>query len=505
MPPEATSRGRRLAADAQRTSVVAVAVVVDLAEGGARTMTQLAGLDAMFVYGETPSMHLHVCGLVVLDTTSMPGGYRFETIRQMLVERMPRIPAARQVLTPVPFGVGRPYWFDDPHLDVDRHLHRVALPAPGDARTLAALIGDIASWPLHRDRPLWEMWVIEGLEDERIALVVKMHHSTIDGVSGANLMGQLFDSSPTEASVAVEPEEYSLQQAPRAAVLFAQALAGRLAQPWELATLVPATAFRAASTAWRVARRRPSGSSPAAPFSAPRTSFNGSISPRRSVAFTDVALTEVKAVKDTLGVTVNDVLTAVVGGALRRYLDDRGELPEHSLLAAAPVSVHDQVAGSGTTKLSVMFSKLATDEKDPLHRVGTIAAANNQAKEIQRLVGADTLLRWATHFPFHAVGMGARLYSSMHLSEHHPVVHNLILSNVPGPPIPLYLAGARLVGLYPFGPIMDGAGLNITVLSQEDRVGIGVISCPELMPRVWDLAEAMPDALAELVAATRPT
>lgn len=466
-------------------------------------MGQLAGLDAMFLYGETPSMHLHVCGLIVLDTSSMPGGYRFETIRQMLVDRMPRIPAARQVLTPVPFGVSRPYWFDDPHLDIDRHLHRVALPAPGDTRALATLIGDVASRPLHRDRPLWEMWVVEGLETERVALAVKMHHSTIDGISGANVMGQLFDLNPTDSQGPSQLSEYNPEHAPSPAALFADALVSRLAQPWELATLIPATALRAASTVWRIARGEPRRASAAAPFSAPRTSFNASISPRRSVAFTDIALADVKEVKDALGVTVNDVLTAVVGGALRRYLDDRGELPESSLLAAAPVSVHDQVGGEGTTKVSVMFSKLATDEKDPLHRVATIAETNGRAKEIQRLVGADTLLRWAKHFPFHAIGLGARLYSSFHLSEHHPVVHNLILSNVPGPPIPLYLAGARLVGLYPFGPIMDGAGLNITVLSQEDRVGIGVISCPELMPRIWDLAEAMPEALAELVSAVR--
>ncbi|HMK99936.1 MAG TPA: wax ester/triacylglycerol synthase family O-acyltransferase, partial [Acidimicrobiales bacterium] len=372
-----------------------------------------------------------------------------------------------------------------------------------DSRALAALIGDIASWPLHRDRPLWEMWVIEGLKDERIALAVKMHHATVDGVSGANIMAQLFDLKPKPARAPVEAVGYRPNQAPRPITLFAQGLASRLAQPWELATLVPATAFRAVSTAWRLAHGTPSGTSPAAPFSAPRTSFNGPISPRRSVAFIDVALADVKAVKDAIGVTVNDVLTAVVGGALRRYLEDRGELPEHPLLAAAPVSVHGQVAEEGTTKVSVMFSKLATDEKDPLRRLHVIAEANSQAKEIQKLVGADTLLRWAKHFPFHAIGMGARLYSSLHLSEHHPVVHNLILSNIPGPPIPLYLAGARLVGLYPFGPIMDGAGLNITVLSQENRIGIGIISCPELMPGVWDLAKAVPDALADLVSATR--
>ncbi len=458
----------------------------------------------MFIYGETPAMHMHVCGLLVLDTSTMPGGYRFEAIRQTMVDRMPRVPAARQLLARVPFGVSRPFWIDDPNLDIDRHLHRVALPSPGDDRALATFVGDIASWPLHRDRPLWEMWVIEGMEEPYVALAVKMHHSTIDGVSGANLMGHLLDLEPTGAQSEDGPK-YQPTASPSRLTLLGHGLASRLSQPWELATLIPATAARVVSTTWRLVQRGTEGTSPAAPFSAPRTSFNATISPRRSVAFTDLGLTKVKSIKNAVGVTVNDVVTAVVGGALRRYLEDRGELPEHSLIAAVPVSVHDQVGGDEATKVSVMFSKLATDEKDPLDRLHLIAAANAGAKEVQRLVGADTLLRWAVHFPFHAIGLGARLYSELHVSEHHPVVHNLILSNVPGPPVPLYLAAARLAGLYPLGPIMDGAGLNITVLSQEDRVGVGLIACPELVPRIWDLAEAVPEALDELVGAAVST
>jgi WS/DGAT/MGAT family acyltransferase len=228
--------------------------------------------------------------------------------------------------------------------------------------------------------------------------------------------------------------------------------------------------------------------------------FNTTITARRSVAFVDVSLEDVKRVKNAVGVTVNDVLTAVVGGALRRYLEDCGDLPDRTLIAAAPVSVHDQTKeSSGTTRVSVMFSSLATDEKDPLERLKTVASSNRQAKKIHQMVGADTLVRWSQHFWLNAFGLGSRLYSTLHISEHHPVVHNLILSNVPGPPIPLYLAGARTAGLYPLGPIMDGAGLNITVLSQGDRIGFGLITCPDLVPQVWDIADAVPKALEELV------
>jgi diacylglycerol O-acyltransferase / wax synthase len=466
---------------------------------------QLGALDAAFLYSETPAMHLHVCGLFVLDTSTMPDGYRFETIRTVLLDRMPTIQVARRVIAPVPLGLSRPFWTEDPHLDVDRHLHRLGAPAPGDDRALASLAGDIASWPLHRDRPLWEMWVVEGLEGNKIALIVKVHHAAIDGITGANVMARLFDPVSDESPQVNNPREVgNTPTTPSPAALFALGLRSRLTQPWELVTLIPETAGRMVSTVWRLARGQVAGLSAAAPFSAPRTSFNATISPRRSIAFTDISLDEVKAVKNSVGVTVNDVVMAVVGGALRRYLEERDELPEHSLLAAAPVSVHEKIGGAGATRLSVMFSRLATDVKDPLERLRVIAAANVQAKEIQKMVGADTLLRWARHFSLCGVGLGARLYSSLHLSDHHPVVHNLIVSNVPGPPTPLYLAGARLSGFYLLGPITDGAGLNITVVSQENRIGVGLISCPELMPRIWDLAHAIPEALRELVSAAGP-
>ncbi len=463
---------------------------------------QLGGLDATFLYAETPTMHLHVCGLLLLDPSTMPSGYSYDAIRAMAHERLPKIPSVRQKVATVPLNLARPFWIDDPDLDVDRHLHRVVLEPPGDTRSLANLVGDIASWPLRRDRPLWELWVIEGLADGRVAILVKMHHATIDGVSGANMMGHLFDLEPVPPVSSPPPDNAQVTSPPSPLELLGRGLATRLVEPLEIARLVPTTAVRLATTLWRLGRRGDGGAPAAKPFTAPRTLFNATITARRSVAFTDIALADIKKVKDTFGVTVNDVVTALVGGALRRYLDDRGELPDSSLLAAAPVSVHDQtVERGGMTKLSVMFSTLATDEKDPVERLRAIAAANTRAKDIHQMVGADTLMRWAEHFWLNAFALGARLYSTSHAADHHRVVHNLILSNVPGPPIPLYMAGARLVGLYPLGPITDGAGLNVTVLSEEDRVGFGLITCPDLVPDVWDLADAIPVALDELVEA----
>ena len=463
-------------------------------------MERLGGLDGAFLYCETPTMHLHVCGLVILapPTTS---GDAFDRLRSMLADRLPTIRAVNQKLMSDPVHLGRPFWMDDPDLDLDHHLDHLVLDPPGDDRALADVVGGIAATQLRRDRPLWEISVIEGLADSRMAVMLKMHHSIIDGVSAANVMGRLLDLEAEPAPRAHSKHRPPATENSNAIERLGRSLSSRLTEPRELAGLVPDTAKRLATTLWGLSRHR-SGAAPfAKPFTAPRTSFNATTTARRSVAFTDVALTDIKAVKREYGVTVNDVVTAVVGGALRHYLQDRGELPERPLLAAVPVSVHDQTAArAGATKVSVMFSTLATDEPDPVARLRAISGANARAKEIHGMMGADTLMRWAELSWLNALGVGARVYSALHLADHHRVVHNLILSNVPGPPVPLYMAGARVLGLYPFGPITDGAALNITVLSQGDRVGFGIITCPDLMPRVWDLARVIPGALEELVA-----
>jgi WS/DGAT/MGAT family acyltransferase len=439
-------------------------------------------------------MHMHVCGLLILDVTGMAADEPYRRLCDLLASRMPQIAPMRRRLVPVPFNVGRPRWVDS-EVDIDDHLRRVVAPAPGDERALAELAGAFAGTQVRRDRPLWEMLLVEGLSGDRVALLVKMHHSTIDGISGANLMGELFSldaDTPPESSLAPSPPE----PVPGPTALLAGAVVERFTRPVEAAKLLPATAARVGSALWRGARGDLQATMP---FTAPRTSFNSSVTARRSVAFTSVSLPDVKAVKGAHGVTVNDVLTAVVGTALRHYLLARGELPDRSLIAAEPVSVHEQAKGlAGTTKVSVMFTSIGTDVADPVERLEAIAESNSRAKAFHSMVGADTLLGWAEHFSFNGFALGARLYSRLHGADHHPVIHNLILSNVPGPPIPLYLAGARLVGIYPLGPVLDGAGLNVTVLSQEDRVGFGIISCAELVPDPWEIAAAIPAALDEL-------
>ena len=462
-------------------------------------MQQLSGLDAAFLYGETPAMHMHVIGLIVVDPSTMPGGYSFAKIRALLADRSEYIPAMRRRLAPVPLHLAPPYWVTDPDFDLDYHVRRIAVPSPGGDAEVAEIVGDIASRSLDRAKPLWEFWVVEGLENGHVAIIGKMHHSTVDGVTGANLLFEMFDLEPSPAPREDRPKAELLKGKPGDAALVGRAVFDLARRPFGMVKLAGETAYRMGNLL--VARRRRSGPGMPTPFTAARTSFNAALTPHRKVAFVQVSLDDVKKVRKAFGCKVNDVVLAVCAGALRRYLADRDELPEdRALIASVPVGVHDETADrEGTNKVSIMFSTLATDIEDPVARLRCIAESNEGAKEEHKFVGASTLQQWADYATPNMFSLAARLYSGLRLSERHPVVHNLIISNVPGPPVPLYFAGARLVALYPLGPILEGAGLNVTVLSNLDRIGFGFIACRELMPELWDLADAVPAALAELV------
>ncbi|HLM96132.1 MAG TPA: wax ester/triacylglycerol synthase family O-acyltransferase [Acidimicrobiales bacterium] len=466
-------------------------------------MEQLGGLDAAFLYCETPGMHMHVCGLLVLDPATMKGD-PYDAVHAMMLGALTKVPLMRKRLASVPLGISRPFWVDDVDFDVVRHLHRAQVDPPGDERALARMVGDVASRPLRRDRPLWEAWFIEGLARGNVALLVKMHHATIDGVSGVSIMGRLFDFDAPHPGSSRPADSWQPQPVPGSLALLGRGVLARFAAPLEVARLVPVTVGRVGTTLWNLGTRRDNGHGSVRPFTAPRTSFNATLTARRSTAFTDVPLADFKRVKKAFDVKINDVLAAVMGGALRRYLADRGELPLRPLNAAEPVSVHGRTGGvKGVTKLSVIFSTLATDVEDPAQRLRTVAAANLRAKQTSATMGADTFTRWSEQVWPNALSWGARLYSGLRMAEHHGVVFNLLLSNVAGPPFALYLAGGHVVGTYAFGPVTDGAGLNVTVISTDDRVGFGITACSDLVPQVWDLADAIAPALDELTAAAR--
>jgi diacylglycerol O-acyltransferase len=467
-------------------------------------MERLSGLDASFLYLENPNLHMHVVMTSVVDPATVPGGYSFARMKELIAERLPLAPVFQRRLVEVPLRWGHPVWVDDPDFDIDYHVRLAAVPKPGGLRELAAIAGDIAGRQLDRSKPLWEMWIIEGLANDRVGFVTKMHHSTVDGVSGAELLSILFDLEPDPGPTPPPPERVHDDGIPSNLELLGTATVGRAMLPFKLIRDLVRTGSRVLDV--RKVRigseERPGLGKAALPLSAPRTSFNGSLSRRRTVAFTAIGLDDVKRLKSAMGTTVNDVVLAVCTGALRSFLLRGDELPTKPLVAVVPVSVRTTTANArGSNKVSSMFVQLPSQLDDPLERLEAIHQGTKGAKEEHNALGADTLLNWAEHATPNLFANAARLYSRMQLADRHRPIANLVISNVPGPDFPLYLGGAELECGFPLGPVMEGMGVNITIMSYRGIMYWGIISCPENMPKVWDLAADIPLALDELLKA----
>ncbi len=457
-------------------------------------MQRLSGLDASFLYLETPSQPLHVCSILEVNTSTVPGGYSFERLRDDLGARITSIPEFRQKLADNRFNLDHPAWVEDDTFDIDRHLHRIALPQPGGRAELSDICGRIASDPLDRNGPLWEMWVIEGLAgaDARMVVMTKVHHATVDGVTGADVLARLCgmepDMSPPEP-VEGPGDASSVQLAVSGLVNFAT-------RPLRLVSVVPTTV----STVVDIVRRVRSGRTMAVPFRAPRTPFNDAVTRRRTVAYTELDLEDIKKVKNRFNVTVNDVVMALCSSVLRRFLLDRSQLPDTSLVATVPVSVHDKSDRPGRNQLSALFTQLETQIADPAERLRAIERVNSVAKEHSSAIGATLLLDWAQFGARALFAPALRLYTSTWLVRR--PVHNVVISNVPGPQVPLYFLGCRVHAMYPLGPVFHGTGLNITAMSLTGKLHMGIIACRELVSDVWRLADEFETALKELLDAT---
>jgi diacylglycerol O-acyltransferase / wax synthase len=472
-------------------------------------MERLSGLDASFLYLETPAQLMHVCGVILLDPSTMPEGYSFDALQAGIDDNVRDVPEFTRKLRRVPLDLDHPVWVQDKHFDIERHVHRLALPKPGGYKELTEIAGRLAGLPLDRSRPLWEMWVIEEYVDEEgrelVAIFSKMHHATVDGVSGANLISHLCSTEPDAPPLALT-EVTPFGHEPTRPELLGRGVVTTFTRPLTIPkALVPAVR----GIAQTVGRAR-AGTAMAAPLTAPRTSFNGTITGHRTVGLVDMSLEDIKQVKTATGATVNDVVLAVAGGALRAYLEDRDELPESSLLATVPMSVREtSKRETGANKVSALFTRLGTDVEDPLERLEELARTNRHAKDHAQAISADSLQDWAEFAAPRTFGLAVRAYAGLRLAEKHPVVHNLVISNVPGPPIPLYFMGAEILALVPLGPVFHGAGLNITVMSNNGKMHVGIIACRESMPDVDDLAQRFPAELARLTEAVaefkRPT
>jgi len=460
-------------------------------------MKRLGALDAGFVYAESATWPMNVGALMELDPSSCPAAFGVDRLAELLAARLAHLGPFRHRLRLVPLGLDRPLWVDDENLDLGAHLHRATVPSPGGRREVAEAIGQILGGPLDRSRPLWEIWLLEGLAGEHAALLVKAHHSLFDGVAATRLFEVLCDLSsdaPFDRDRGPVTDEYLA--APSDLELLARAGGSLAGLPLRTA----ATALRLTRSGIGITRLRRTETAPSSPlpFQAPRTSLNHALSGQRGFAYCDLPLSELQAVKDAAGVKFNDVVLAVCAGGLRRYLTERGELPDRPLVAQVPVAMR---TGGGHTEgnaVSVIGASLATEITDPLERLQRIAGSTRGAKQMHNILGQDVVLRLAALLPPVLLGAAVRAYTRLRLAELHPPIFNLIVSNMIGSRNVLYTAGARIVAIYPIGPLLDGGGLNITAMSYTDLLGLGFVYCPDLVPDPWALVDATRDAGVEL-------
>lgn len=445
---------------------------------------------------ETDHGPMHVGSVLVFD-----GSMRFEDFRRVMASRIHLVPRLRQRLVMVPLGIGKPYWVDDPDFDIEMHLQHVALPRPGNWQALRTMAARAFSRPLDRSRPLWEIRFVEGLDSipqvppGSVALISKVHHAAIDGVSGADMMGILFDVTKESRDVDPPPRRH-VKPVPNELQVLAQTarkIAGKPSQ-------VPALVRDAIKAVRAGARTRVQGlEAPPAPFSAPVTPLNHVISPRRNWNTALLSLDRVKVIKDTVGCTLNDVVLAICAGALRRYLLEKDALPDKPLVAMVPVSTRQKHQhGALGNQVSAMLVQLATDVSDPLERLSVIHEHCKGGKKYQDAVGAQTLADFAEFIPFGLAGQASRLYSRFEMAERHKPMFNVVITNVPGPQMDLYIAGHRLLATMGMAPIIDGMGLIITVLSYHGVISISPTSCPKLMPDIDKFARFIREAANEL-------
>jgi WS/DGAT/MGAT family acyltransferase len=463
----------------------------------------LSGLDALFVAAERPGAALHTMAILVLDPTTIPGGYEFERFRATVASRAASGPLMRRLVAGrLPWQ--RPRWVDVDRLDVDRHVVRSALPPPGDAHQLAQLAAWIDEQPLDRAHPLWAMHVVEGLHDGSIALVCKLSHALMDGVAGMEFMASFFTTAPddttnNDSGAGARSEVADGKPTGRSAggiVGLVRDAADELRSfPAGVARTLRDVITATGSAATPMARRALHLTLPRP--SAPRVRWNTPLTPTRSVAFTEVDLDDVRDTARLHGVTVNDVLLAIVAGALRDHLLDDHALPDRPLIAAVPVSVHGEHRQE-MNAVSVMLVPVASDCADPSERVATIHTTICEARRAHDERGPGLLMTIADLIPTPVVQFGAAMLVDVVGVERLPPICNFMLSNVAGPPVPLYIGGARLRALFPLGPIFPGMGLNVTAVSREHKMGIGLVSCPAAICDLWSIADSLPKHLDDL-------
>jgi diacylglycerol O-acyltransferase len=415
--------------------------------------------------------------------------------------RLHLVPRYRQRLAFIPLGQGRPVWVDDPHFNLAYHVRHTALPLPGDDEQLKRLTGRVFSQALDRNRPLWEMWIVEGLTEDRFALLSKTHHALVDGVSGVDIMNVLFDTSPEPMPVAPPDHEWTARPLPSSAQLLADALLERATLPEEMVR-----AFRATMRGPRTMAKRMgeglvglgalawAGLQPAPP-----SRFNVPIGPHRRFTWVRADLAEFKSVKNVLGGTVNDVVVAAVSGGLGRYMRDHGDETEDvELRAMIPVSVRADIErGALGNRVAAMWAPLPVGMLDPVRRLHAVTEAMSDLKESGQAVGAQVLTRLTGFAPTTIMSQAARLQARQRM-------FNVVVTNVPGPQIPLYVQGRKLQALYPMVPLAENTALGIAIMSYNGQLNFGLSADYDALADLEILAEDLRASIDELLAAAVP-
>ena len=468
-------------------------------------MQQLTGLDASFLYLETANAPMHISGLAIYDQSSAPGGeVRFKDIIENTVTRISGLPSLTRQLATVPLNLDHPWWVSDGNFDPEFHIRHIALPSPGDWRQLCIQISRLHARPLDRGRPLWELYVIEGLDNLEgypsgcFAVFTKMHHAAVDGASGMEITAALHDLSP-DAPEQAEPPAIEVDETPGKLQLVLRAQLNTVKEPFRFISVARNTVPGFAKA---YARLR-SGELQRV-TAIPRTRFNDSVSPHRVFDAVSFPLSQIKAIKNAIpGATVNDVAITLCGGALRKYLQAKNELPDASLVAMAPVNVRDpSEKGSGGNIVSTMTVEVRSDIEDAAQRLLAVHEGTRVAKELNNAIGAKAMTDYTQFIPSTLTAQAARLASRWGLINQMKPMYNCVITNVPGPQVALYNTGAKMLSNFGTGPILDGVGLFHVISSYCGDFTISVTACRDMMPDPEFYRQCLQDSFDALQQAT---